>query len=112
MQNFANLRRTNFFTFESSAFNRTQPPFPESISDLDSRASASNLRTICRLPAPARKNPDIPEPQQRLCFGHGWLNIIFIDVFLHIFAVNAIFSGDLQFEKGIPPWPKSLQGLK
>jgi hypothetical protein len=27
-QNFANLGKTRLFTFESSAFDRTQPPFP------------------------------------------------------------------------------------
>jgi hypothetical protein len=33
-QNFANLGKTRFFTFESSAFNRTQPPFLFTISNL------------------------------------------------------------------------------
>ena len=55
-QNFANLGKTRFFTFESSAFNRTQPPFPITLRTSAFAPLAFAAGTMSRLPSPARKN--------------------------------------------------------
>jgi hypothetical protein len=111
MQNFANLGRTGFFTFESSAFNRTQPPFLTLCRESDSLASVSAPYYV-QVALASKEKPERRRSVELPCFGPGCLNIISIDVFLHIFAIDAIFSGDAHFQKGIPQWPKSPRGLR
>ena len=59
----------------------------------------------------SKEKPDLHPNRFAATFRYGRLNIIFIDVFLHIFRFDAILSANLVYG-GIPQWPKSILGLR
>jgi hypothetical protein len=96
--------------FESSAFNRTQPPFPREL--WDHSPCSFEPRYYVHVVLASKEKSDVPPIDLAPCFGTCWLNKIFVDVFLHIFGADANLSGDARFIESNPPWPKSTPGLE